>query len=136
MLETIASIIRWIIFAAIALSALATLHSLAPRFKAILDHYLLATLTRRVIGHLITQLHNGEDFKPYTLEHALQTFSHQLTDLLPMNGYNVRDFNPQTLAMAILAESRMLHELISLLEARRQADECPDSTSTLPTSHT
>lgn len=136
MLQTIAHAIPWICFALIALSALGGIHTILNHLKPVLDHKLTETLARRVIAHLITQLHNGEKFEPYTLDHALQTFQHQLTDLLMMNGFTIKDYNPRILAMSILSESKMLPDLIAALELRASKDTCQDSTSTPPTSLT
>jgi hypothetical protein len=129
-----------VVFLVFGSGCLCSMHRLLHKHLALTRdlarHGQAQNLTRLTIGALVTQLHNGEKFKPYTLAKAIDVISHYLTDVLLLNGFNLRDWNPKYLVEAELADSGLLHDLMEILAKRQKDDECqeePTGTQTTPT---
>lgn len=102
----------------------------------VLQHHQSYRFARLAIGSYISELHNGKDLKPYTLEKAFSVITKSLTDLLQSNGYEMRDWNPYYLIHAALGTEGLIHELKAALKLRTEQESCQDSTSGTPPTHT
>lgn len=79
--------------------------------KSLHDHYIPTDLTRKTIGHMITDLENGGTMDKYNLEEALMILTNHLTDMLLGNNYDLRRWNPKILLYAILGSGPLLNRL-------------------------
>ena len=89
-------------------------------------HFHTATLTRQIIGSVITSLHNGEDLRPYTLQKAIEVIQNRLTDALLENSYDLKHWGCKALVLSCLGDSELLVEIEAALEKRRDEESCPD----------
>jgi len=136
MFQTILLVLGLVTALSITISLLRFMHRALALASQLTQHRLATRLTKLVIAAFIMQLHNGQDFAPYTLKKAQDVIQHYLTDLLLMNGYHPRSWNPKYLVQAELVAGGLLGELKAALEIRRNDKPCQDSTSGTPTTLT